>query len=260
MYNRLIISFAVLFLLTGCSMFNKDKIEVTTQKRFEKAQLYLSNNKFEKAKNQFQIIIQNEKGTSLSLESYFHLGKSFFGLKNYEEAIYHFNYYSMFSNQIENVEKAQFMKSKCEFKLTLDYNNDQTQSFLAISSIQEFLDNFPYSIYKDEAYQMIQDLRAKIAKKYFENGRLYLKIKKFESAMYYFDLVISDYYDTKYSDESKLSYIFTYILMKDYNKAKEYFDKNKATFKSSDILKEAEKVLNEYQDGLGFSGYYRLYK
>ena len=45
---------------------------------------------------------------------------AFFGLKNYEEAIYHFNYYSMFSNQIENVEKAQFMKSKCEFELTLD--------------------------------------------------------------------------------------------------------------------------------------------
>ena len=33
------------------------------------------------------------------------------------------------------------------------------------------------------------------------------EIKKFESAMYYFDIVISDYYDTKYSDESKISYI-----------------------------------------------------
>ena len=259
MYNRLIISFAVLFLLTGCSMFNKDKIKVTTQQRFEKAQLSLSKNKFEKAKNAFQIIIQNEKDASLSLESYFYLGESFFGLKNYDEAIYHFNYYSMFSNEIENVEKAQFMKSKCEFKLTLDYNNDQTQSFLAISSIQEFLDNFPYSIYKDEAYQMIQDLREKIAKKYFENGRLYLKIKKFESAMYYFDIVISDYYDTKYSDESKLSYIFTYILMNDYNNAKEYFDKNKATFNSA-TLQEAGKILIEYKDGLGISGYYRLYK
>jgi len=260
MYNRLILSFLILFLLTGCSVFNKDKTEITTEKRFEKGQIYLSEKKFEKAKNQFQIIIQNEKGTSLSLESYFYIGESFFGLKNYEEAIYHFNYYSMFSNEIENVEKAQFMKSKCTFNLTLDYKNDQTQTFLAISNIQEFLDNFPYSIYKEEAYQMIQDLREKLAKKYFENGRLYLKIKKFKSAMYYFDIVISDYYDTRYSDESKISYIFTYILMKDYQQAKNYFDKNKSTFKSSDSLKEAEKVLNEYRDGLGISGYYRLYK
>ena len=32
----------------------------------------------------------------------------------------------MFSTKIENVERAQFMKSKCSFELTLDYNNDQT--------------------------------------------------------------------------------------------------------------------------------------
>ena len=100
----------------------------------------------------------------------------------------------------------------------------------------------------------------KLAKKYFENGKLYLKIKKFESAMYYFDIVISDYYDTKYSDESKISYIFTYILMKDYNRANEYFLNNKATFKESHKLNEAEEMLNEYKDGIGLSGYYRLYK
>ena len=257
---RLILSVVILILLTGCSVFNNDKIEMTEEERFEKAKILLSNNKFEKAKNEFQIIIQNQKGTSLSLDSYFYLGESFFGLKNYEEAIYHFNYYSMFSNQIENVEKAQFMKSKCEFELTLDYKNDQAQTFLAISSIQEFLDNFPYSIYKDDAFKMIEDLREKLAKKYFENGRLYLKIKKFESAMYYFDIVISDYYDTKYSDEAKIAYIFTYLVMKDYDKAVEYFSNNKGTFKYSRNLKEAEKILNDHKDGLGISGYYRLYK
>ena len=107
---------------------------------------------------------------------------------------------------------------------------------------------------------MIEDLREKLAKKYFENGRLYLKIKKFESAMYYFDIVISDYYDTKYSDEAKIAYIFTYLVMKDYDKAVEYFSNNKGTFKYSRNLKEAEKILNDHKDGLGISGYYRLYK
>ena len=257
---RLILSLIIFILLTGCSVFNNDKAQITEEQRFEKGINLLSNNKFEKAKNEFQIIIQNQKGTALSLNSYFHLGEVFFGLKNYEEAIYHFNYYSMFSNKIENVEKAQFMKSKCEFELTLDYKNDQAQTFLAISSIQEFLDNFPYSIYKDDAFKMIENLREKLAKKYFENGRLYLKIKKFESAVYYFDLVISDYYDTKYSDKAKISYIFTYIIMKDYDKAVEYFNNNKDSFKSSHRLEEAQKMLDEYKNGLGISGYYRLYK
>ena len=84
---RLILSVVILILLTGCSVLNNDKVEMTEEKRFEKAKILLSNNKFEKAKNEFQIIIQNQKGTSLSLDSYFYLGESFFGLKNYEEAI-----------------------------------------------------------------------------------------------------------------------------------------------------------------------------
>jgi len=140
MYNRFILSFIVLFLFTGCSIFNKNKTEtnskkifkkssLTSEERFEKAKLFLSKNKFEKAKTQFQIIIQNEDGTALSLVSHLYLGESFYGLKSYEEAIYHFNYYSMFSNVIENVEKAQFMKSKCTFKLTLDYKMIKQKPF-----------------------------------------------------------------------------------------------------------------------------------
>ena len=51
----------------------------------------------------------------------------------------------MFSKDIDNVEFSQFMKSKCAFELTLPYNKDQTSTLYAISIIQEFLDNFPYS-------------------------------------------------------------------------------------------------------------------
>ena len=98
MYNRFILLFVVLFLFTGCSIFNKDKNEpnskklfkksnVTSEDRFEKAKIYLSKNKFEKAKNQFQLIIQNDDGSGLSLESHLYIGESFYGLKNYEEKL-----------------------------------------------------------------------------------------------------------------------------------------------------------------------------
>ena len=34
--------------------------------------------------------------------------------------------------------------------------------------------------FKDKAYKMIVELRNRIARKYFETGRLYLKMKKFD--------------------------------------------------------------------------------
>ena len=37
MNSRLILPFIVLFLFTGCSLINKDKIDITLEERFEKA-------------------------------------------------------------------------------------------------------------------------------------------------------------------------------------------------------------------------------
>ena len=85
-------------------------------------------------------------------------------------------------------------------------------------------------------------------------------MKKFESAFYYLDIILLDYYDTKYHDEAIISYIFSYIIMDNYEKSVEYFNTNKEQFKNENKLKEAEKILSEYENGIGLSGYYRLYK
>ena len=252
--------FIILLFLYACSGFKDQSENMSFEKRFDNAKLLFESGKYEKAKNQFQIIIENDKTSSLSLESYFLIGKSYIEIKDYEEALYHLNYFSMFSNEIVKVEEAQFLKSKCNFELTLDYKNDQTQTELAIKVIQEFLDNFPNTIYYSNANRMIIDLRDKLAKKNYEDGRLYLKIRKYDSALYYFDIVISEYYDSKYCDDSKISKIFTYILIDDYDKAKDYYNQISETFISDNKNKEAKDMLSDFKDGLGLSGYYRLYK
>ena len=257
MLFRLIFSISLVFLLS-CSVFKKKDISIN--ERFERAEGYFLNNKFQKAKNDFQFILQEEQGSELALKSTLYLAETLFELEEYEEASYHFNYYSMFSKDIDKVQFSQFMKCKCLFKLTKPYKNDQSDSFLCISTIQEFLDNFSSSIYTEDAYDMVIKLRNRIAKKYHETARLYLKMKKFESAFYYLDIILSDYYDTKYHDEAIISYIFSYILIDNYEKSVEYFNANKEQFKNENKLKEAEKILSEYKNGIGFSGYYRLYK
>lgn len=250
----------ILLFIFSCSGFKNQPESMSFQKRFDNAKLLFENGKYEKAKNQFQIIIENDKTSSLSLESYFLIGKSYIEIKDYEEALYHLNYFSMFSNDIVKVEEAQFLKSKCNFNLSLDYKNDQTQTELAIKVIQEFLDNFPNTSYYSESNSMIIDLRNKLAKKNYEDGRLYLKIRKYDSALFYFDIVISEFYDTKYCDDSKISKIFTYILIDDYNQAETYYNEISSTFISNDKNNEAKELLSNYKNGLGLSGYYRLYK
>tara|TARA_Y100001934_G_C12258519_1_gene728797 strand:- start:213 stop:986 length:774 start_codon:yes stop_codon:yes gene_type:complete len=247
-----------LFFIQGCSSLKKT--DLSNSDRFELGVSYFSKNKFQKAKDEFEVLVQNEQGTNLGLESTFYLAKTLFELKEYDEASYNFNYYSMFSKNIDNIELAQFMKCRCAFEVTLPYNKDQSNSLFAISIIQEFLDNFPYSEYKEDSYMMIEKLRNRIAKKNYEAGRLYLKMNKFESAFFYFDIILSEFYDTDYHDKALISYIFTYILMGQHDKAKEYFELNKSNFNNSNYQTEAQDMLEDYKNRLGFSGLRRLYK
>jgi len=247
-----------LFFIQGCSLFNKGQL--SNSEKFELGVNYFSNNKFQKAKNEFEFLVQNEQGTNLGLKSTFYLAQTLFELKEYDEASYNFNYYSMFSKDIDNVELAQFMKCRCDFEVTLPYNKDQSNSLFAISIIQEFLDNFPYSKYKEDAYDMIKQLRNRISRKNYEAGRLYLKMKQFDSAFYYFDIVLSEFYDTDYYDKALISYMFTHIVMENYSKAEIYFESNELNFNSSKNKIEAKGMLEDYKNRLGFSGLYRLYK
>ena len=82
-----------LFFMQGCSFFKKD--DLSNSEKFELGTNYFSNKKFQKAKDQFEFLVQNEQGTNLALESTFYLAKTLFELKEYDEASYNFNYYSI---------------------------------------------------------------------------------------------------------------------------------------------------------------------
>tara|TARA_Y100001970_G_scaffold124989_1_gene154778 strand:- start:5805 stop:6578 length:774 start_codon:yes stop_codon:yes gene_type:complete len=253
-----IILVITLFFAQSCSLFKKD--DLSSADKFDLGVEYFSKKKFQKAKDKFEFLVQNEQGTNIGLESTLYLAKSLFELEEYDEASYNFNYYSMFSKNIKNVEYSQFMKCRCAFELTLPYSKDQSNSFFAISVIQEFLDNFPSTIYKEDAYDMLSKLRNRLSKKYYESARLYLKMGEFESAFYYFDIIILEYYDTYHFDQALISYIFTYIVMGDYDKALDYFELNNKKFIDIKNRDEAEQILIDYKNRLGFSGLYRLYK
>ena len=85
-------------------------------------------------------------------------------------------------------------------------------------------------------------------------------MKKYDSALYYFDIIISEYYDTKFHDEALIYYIFTYIVMNEYDKANSYYENIKSNFNDDLKKDEAQQVLNDYKNGLGFKGLYKLYK
>ena len=130
-----------------------------------------------------------------------------------------------------------------------------------METLQLFIDDFPESKYLDQAEAFILELRLRKAKKIYETGRLYLKEKEFDSAIIYFNDVINNFYDTRYSDEARISIIFLYLLKKDDEIASSYFDLNKNKFISENKRSEAEILINKFNNRSNwFSNIIRLYK
>ena len=175
MLFRTILIISIVF-IQGCSSFQQSNL--SNNEIFAIGKAYFSKQKFQKAKDKFEIIVHNEQGTNLGLESTFYLAKSLFELEEYDEASYNFNYYSMFSKDIDNVEFAQYMKCRCAFEVTLPYNKDQSNSLYAISIIQEFLDknceNWRNNIISEDLdnspnQQWLYDITPKLGKKIMTN-------------------------------------------------------------------------------------------
>ena len=85
---------------------------------------------------------------------------------------------------------------------------------------------------------MIHRLRLKLAKKELEAGRLYLRTEKYNSALIYFNLILTDYYDTTYFDEALLNIILTYILKNEFENAQLFLAENRDNFISQDKYDE----------------------
>ena len=65
-----------------------------------------------------------------------------------------------------------------------NFYHDQDSSRKAISQIQEFLDDFPNSEFSKDADQLISEPRTRLAEKNMETGKLYVKLKAYDSLLF----------------------------------------------------------------------------
>jgi len=85
--------------------------------------------------------------------------------------------------------------------------------------------------------EYIASLRLKLAHKHYESGRQYLKWRRTSSARLYFEMVLTQFYDTPYTDEARVGIIISYILDEDLDAAEAYH--------TSELDKVTDKILWE---------------
>lgn len=76
---------------------------------------------------------------------------------------------------------------------------DQQVASKAVSTLEDFIAIYPRSNRREEADNLLYEMRNRLAKKAFDTGRLYLKLHADTSAMIYFQQIWDEYTESPYA-------------------------------------------------------------
>ena len=271
--------------LGACSKFSKLQKEGTLEQKYEAALQYYKKADYYHAGLLFEEItpLLNGKDARQAELAQFYNAYCNFKQANYNMAQFLFkNFYETFQRS-EYAQEALYMHAYSLYKDSPNSNLDQTNTLTAISALQDFINTYPESAFREESTQLILELRDKLERKAYDKAKLYYKtseanIANFRSAVVAINNFQKDFPDSKYNEElaflrvdahynlARLSFIDKqkerfqdvnkyYLAFIDkypqskYLRQAERFYEN--TQKELEVVLQAEKVANEAKSNTG---------
>jgi len=152
-------------------------------KKYEAAVQYYEKGDYFKAGTLLEDLLPLLKGRPESEKAQFYFANTNFQQRNYTLGAYYFkSFYDTYPNS-QYAEEATFLHAKSQFRDSPEYELDQTNTLLALESIQEFLNRYPESTFRPEAENMSQDLQKRVENKAFQSARLYQQLRYYQAAV-----------------------------------------------------------------------------
>jgi outer membrane protein assembly factor BamD len=170
-------------LLGSCTGYQKLLKSSDVNKKYEAALQYYEKGDYFKAGTLFEELIPLLKGRPEAEKAQFYFANTNFKQRNYTLGAYYFKtFYETYPNSAL-AEEAMFLHAKSLFRDSPEYQLDQTNTFSALEGIQEFLNRYPESKFRQETEGMSGELQKKLENKGFQSARLYYDLRYYLSAV-----------------------------------------------------------------------------
>ena len=216
--------------------------------RFDDGLAFFEEEKYVKPSQQFNIIVERASHTDLGDDALFFLAESYFLNEDYDLALIEFEKLVSRMGFSPYIEKSRWRICETLMLLSPNFYHDQDSSLKAITQIQEFLDDFPNSEYSKDADKLINELRTRLAEKNMETGKLYIKLKAYDSAMTSYEVVVNEYYDTKFFNDANMEIIRCLVLLNKSDEAKQFLEDlemNEKSIVTDTFKKQALSVIKD---------------
>ncbi|GAB2542018.1 outer membrane protein assembly factor BamD [Spirosoma aerophilum] len=204
--GKILLGVWVAFLLGSCSPFSKLQKSGSDDAKYKGAIEYYKKGDWYRAGLLFEELIPVLKGSTESEMAQFYYAYTQYQQQQYLLSATLFKkFYETFARS-DYAQEAMYMYAYSLYKDTPSYNLDQSNTLTATSALQDFINAYPDSKYKDESTKLILELRGKLERKAYEKARLYYKTSGFNIASYKSSVIAinnfqKDFPDSEYNEE-----------------------------------------------------------
>lgn len=245
-------------LFTGCSkehkVYKKLAIKGTVAEKDSAAVYFYNRGEYERAAFLFEELMGYYRANSRFQDMLYYLAYSRFNQKLYIEAA---QYFDQFVRQFPNEPRAEecgFVLAVCYYNLALPYYLEQAPTLKALDQFQYFIASFPSSEKIKECDTYMIDLRERLARKAFEQAKLYYKIGNYKAGVAAFEAMTADYPDSKFRQEALFLWFKSAVLLADnsipskkknrYLDALDLYRRFVDTYPQSEFMKEAQNLFD----------------
>lgn len=246
-----------LLIAAGCSKFRKIEKNPDWRVKYEAALRYYDKKDYYRASVLIEQVMPIIRGLPEAEKAQFYLAYCQFHERLYLLASEQFRTFYETYGRSALAEEARYMYAYSLFKSSPGSNLDQTGSIEAMASMQEFLNRYPNSKFRDQALDVIYTTQDRLDEKGFENARQYYRMRQYKAAIVALKNFQNNFPDSKHLEEARYLVIEAQYKLAEqsiYSKQRERYQEVVDTYlefldryPSSAFLKEAEKM---YADSL----------
>jgi len=207
------------------------------------AQLRYDRREFSTAVDLLKGYLQYQSGAGDLDQAHFLLGMCYVQQKDWPMAATEFNEVTTEFGDSPHAADAHYWLALSYWKQSHDAPYDQDMTRRAIDQVDRFLALYPGHPKAAEAQGIKQQGRNRLAEKALRNGRLYLKLKEFAPARYYFQEVQKDFADTPWLEQARVGEAEALLGLGHKDEARQILGGEGATWNDGDAKKRAAALL-----------------
>jgi len=238
-------------IIAGCG--SRDvTVALSASEHFERGMELYEDEDYSRAVNEFRIVVRQFSGSEYADDAQFYMGMSYFNRGEYILAANEFERLVNTMSGSPFVADAQYKLAMSYYNLSPRYDLDQEYTYKAIDEFQAFVDFFPTNELVPDAEGRIHELNEKLARKQYENAKLYMRMRYYRAATRYYGIVIEQYHDTEYAESAHVGMVEALMAREMYDEANETIQQFHRRFPNSDKRSRMEtlqqRIVAELED------------